>query len=193
MKKKMKQKYIPSKNSRENIRVKIEDLNEKGEGIAFHNKLKINVKKALPGEDVLVRYMPDRPRKDRIRLLEILSPSALRTQPPCQYFEQCGGCQLQHVRYKKQLEFKQNWLKQLLLSYPQLKQTAVDQVMGMPQPASYRNKTQMPFQKRDEKIIYGLYQKGTHEVTPIDYCLVENKDANRALQIIREWAEHYRI
>ncbi len=175
------------------LRLKIEDLNERGEGVAYYNKLKLNIRKALPGETVLVRYDPRRPRKDRLQLLRILEPSPLRVQPPCPYFEECGGCHLQHLQYTRQLEVKRRNIQRLLLAYPALRGIRVETVEGMPEPTFYRNKTQMPFVEQGGEVVYGLFRKGTHEVIPVDTCLVESKDANRALQIVRDWARKYRI
>ncbi len=189
---KKKKKEKPKKRSKK-IRLKIEDLNEKGDGIAFYKHLKISVKKTLPGEEVLVEYLPNRPRKDRIQLLKILDKSPFRTEPLCPYFEECGGCHLQHIAYAEQLELKKKWIERLLLAYPALKHIHVQPVEGMPEARNYRNKTQMPFQNNLAGLVYGLYRKGTHEVTPIDYCLVETRDANRALQIIKNWAEIHNI
>lgn len=186
---------------RNKLKVKIEDLNEAGEGVAFYKKLKINVEKTLPGEEVLIEYHRERPRKDRIRLLKILEPSPHRREAPCPYFRECGGCQLQHLEYSRQLLFKQQQIQRLLLAYPALKHIIVHPPEGMPEPFYYRNKTQMPFKFIDSpasggqqgNAIFGLFRAGTHEVIPIEQCLVESRDANRALQIIRDWANRFRI
>lgn len=175
------------------FKVKIEDLNEKGDGIAYYQGKKINVRKTLPGEEAFVAYLPGRPRKDRIHLVKRLSDSPQRVQPPCPYFMDCGGCHLQHLQYENQLLQKEKLIKKLLLPYPELKKIAVQPVAGMPRPFHYRNKTQMPFQRSADRIVYGLYRKGTHELLPIDTCPVESKDANRALQIIKDWAVRFNI
>jgi len=177
----------------DNLVLKIEDLNDYGNGVAFLDKQKITVKKTLPGEEVLVRYLPHRPRKDRIRLLKILEISPVRVEPPCPYYLECGGCHLQHLPYEKQLDFKKSWLQRLLLPYPDLKPIRIEPVTGMKEALHYRNKTQMPFREINGQVVYGLYRQGTHEIVPVDYCLVENNDANRALQIVREWANQYNI
>ncbi len=186
-------KRAPSEKISRFIRVKIEDLNESGDGVAFYQKKKLTIKKTLPGEEVLVTYNPDRPRKARIELKRILVTAPDRVTPPCPYFEDCGGCHLQHLNYSRQLTFKQQVIQRQLLAYPELKSIHVAPVVGMPEPKHYRNKTQMPFQRMGEAIHYGLYRRGTHELIPMDFCLVESKDANRALQIVRDWARQYQI
>ncbi len=175
------------------IRVKIEDLNERAEGVAFYKTHKLSVKKVLPGEKVVLTYHPDNPPKDRIRLDEIVEPSPTRVEPPCPYFEECGACHVQHMEYGEQLRFKENLLKRLRLSSPLLRSLQVEPVVGMPEPSHYRNKTQMPFENQDGSMVYGLYRKGTHDIIPINYCLVENKDANQVLQTVKDWAELHSI
>ncbi len=175
------------------IRLEIKSLNENGEGVGFYRNYKLSVEKTLPGEEVIVRYLPQQPRKNRIQLQAIVKKSPLRIEPPCPYFSDCGGCQLQHVAYPTQLEFKKQFIQQLLSQYPSLREIIVDDVVPMPGETHFRNKTQLPFQKRDQKVFYGLYRKGTHEIIPVEHCLVESRDANRVLEIVKEWAEQYQI
>ncbi|RMD64687.1 23S rRNA (uracil(1939)-C(5))-methyltransferase RlmD, partial [Candidatus Parcubacteria bacterium] len=173
--------------------VKVESLNEKGEGVAYREGRKLNLPKTLPGEEVICQYHPERPRKDRLQVLKITEASPTRVEPPCRFFEDCGGCHLQHLDYAQQLRFKQNLIKKQLLAFPELKGIEVHPVVGMEEPFHYRNKCQLPFQQQGDELVYGLYRSGTHEVIPIDYCLVENRDANRVAQIVREWAIQFQI
>lgn len=173
--------------------LKIEDLNDEGAGVGFRNKRKIAVPKTLPGERVVIEFVPDLPRKQRIHLLKVLEPSSSRQVPPCPYFSECGGCHLQHLSYAEQLRFKQQVIKKQLLGYPALRGIRVHPVVGVSDPLHYRNKCQMPFQKSGNKVVYGLFRSGTHEVLPIEECLVESRDANQALHIVRNWAEWFKI
>jgi 23S rRNA (uracil1939-C5)-methyltransferase len=81
----------------------------------------------------------------------------------------------------------------LLSNFPGLQSIQALPVWPMPGETYYRCKTQLPFQQKDQAVVYGLYQQGTHKITPIDHCLVESRDANRALVIIKDWAEDYKI
>lgn len=185
-------KYSPDEIPKK-IQVSIKNLNENGDGVAYYKKLKITIQKVLPGEAVEIRYHKDRPRKDRIKLVRIVKESPYRIQPPCSYFEECGGCHLQHLDYKIQLDFKKNMINDLQISFPRLKRMDIAPVLEMPGPRHYRNKTQMPFKKINNMVKFGLFKKGTHKITPIETCLIENKDAIRALQIIRDWASIFHI
>jgi len=64
------------------------------------------IRGALPGEKVEVKL--GQRKKDYAfgDVLQILSPSPYRVDPPCAYFGDCGGCQLQHAAYPYQLDMK---------------------------------------------------------------------------------------
>jgi 23S rRNA (uracil1939-C5)-methyltransferase len=186
-------KKTPSRSSGKDMVLTIKTLNSRGEGIGFFKKYKIGVEKTLPGEKVRVRYLPNRPRKDRIQLQEILKTSPLRVTPPCPYFNYCGGCQLQHLPYSEQLKFKQQCIRQALKAAGIPNDIQIHPAEPMPVETRYRNKTQMPFGNRKNQVIYGLYHHGTHDLIDINYCLVESIDANQALQIVKQWAGKYYI
>ncbi|WP_420455094.1 23S rRNA (uracil(1939)-C(5))-methyltransferase RlmD [Rubrivirga sp.] len=61
---------------------------------------------AVPGDRVRARVFKRKKGFAEARLLEVLDPSDLRTEPRCEYFEACGGCKWQHVQYPAQLAMK---------------------------------------------------------------------------------------
>ena len=61
---------------------------------------------AVPGDRVRARVIKRKKGFAEARLLEVLEPSPLRTEPRCEYFDACGGCKWQHVGYPAQLEMK---------------------------------------------------------------------------------------
>lgn len=77
-----------------------------GEGAAVGGGFVVFVAGAVPGDRVRARVMKRKKGFAEARLLEVLEPSPLRTEPRCEYFESCGGCKWQHVQYPAQLEMK---------------------------------------------------------------------------------------
>ncbi|WP_412060535.1 23S rRNA (uracil(1939)-C(5))-methyltransferase RlmD [Rubrivirga sp. IMCC45206] len=61
---------------------------------------------AVPGDRVRARVIKRKKGFAEARLLEVLEPSTLRTEPRCEYFDACGGCKWQHVQYPAQLAMK---------------------------------------------------------------------------------------
>lgn len=81
-------------------------LDHEGRGIARIGGKAVFVDGALPGEEVRLQRTARRRRHDEARLIEVLRASPDRVTPRCAHFGVCGGCSLQHLDYRKQLEAK---------------------------------------------------------------------------------------
>ncbi|WP_299978357.1 23S rRNA (uracil(1939)-C(5))-methyltransferase RlmD [uncultured Pseudoteredinibacter sp.] len=86
-------------------------LDDEGNGIAkapiggLNQTTDIKIPFSLPGERCLVNYVEG---SDSAELVELVRHSQQRQEPPCEHFAHCGGCQLQHMTYSRQLEFKRD-------------------------------------------------------------------------------------
>lgn len=85
----------------------IVDLSHDGRGVSELSGKTVFVPGALPGERVLLKTRKHRRRYQEAELVEIVEPSRNRVVPPCEYFGRCGGCALQHLGYRSQIEFKE--------------------------------------------------------------------------------------
>ncbi|MGZ7246402.1 23S rRNA (uracil(1939)-C(5))-methyltransferase RlmD, partial [Streptococcus pyogenes] len=83
--------------------------------------------------------------------LEVNKASKFRVEPACDIYEACGGCQIMHLRYDKQLDFKADLLRQALKKYQPagFEEYDIRPTLGMPEPRYYRGKLQ--FQTRSFK------------------------------------------
>lgn len=106
----------------------------------------------------------------------------------CPNYKKCGGCQLQNMTYEKQLSFKQVKVIRLLGRF-----CHVDEIIGMDEPYHYRNKVQAAFGMKNGKIISGVYQSSTHNIVPVDDCLIEDVIADKIIVTIRKLAESFKI
>ena len=77
-----------------------------GEGIAKVEGYPIFIEGALVGEKVKVKIVKVKKNYAYGKLLEIIEESEEREEPKCSNFKRCGGCSIQHMNYKKQLDFK---------------------------------------------------------------------------------------
>mgnify|MGYP000986524513 CR=1 FL=1 len=107
----------------------------------------------------------------------------------CPVIKKCGGCQLQHLSYAKQLEEKQRQVSMLLGKF-----CNVENIMGMENPYFYRNKVHAVFDT-DKKgtVISGVYEAGSHRVVPIDSCLIEDQRADKIIATIRGMLKSFKI
>lgn len=106
----------------------------------------------------------------------------------CPHRKKCGGCQLQNLTYEKQLSFKQVKLIKLLGKYHH-----VNEIIGMEHPYHYRNKVQAAFGEKKGEIISGVYQSSTHNIVPVDSCLIEDEKADEIIVTIRKLLKSFKL
>ena len=142
-----------------------------GEALGRHGGKVIFVPYAIPGETVRVQVVEEKARWARARLLEVLEPSPDRVAPPCPYFGpgRCGGCQWQHIAYPRQLALKQEIVRDQLTRLGHLDDPPVRPTRAVGQPWGYRNHVQFAV---DPQGHIGFYAAGSHQVIPVDRCLL---------------------
>ncbi len=135
-----------------------------------------------------------------------------KQQSKCAVSQQCGACTAIDTPYEKQLEEKQAQIVEL---FDELagEDCALHPICGMSEPYHYRNKVISPYApgKRlgdtqgkgrassknargkhgarrgaRHEILCGMYAKGTHRIIDSSCCLLENKEAKRIIQTIKQ-------
>ncbi|MED5020950.1 TRAM domain-containing protein, partial [Paenibacillus chibensis] len=81
-------------------------MNHDGEGVGRAEGYTLFVAGALPGEKVRVKVLKTKKQYGYAKLLELVEASPDRIAAPCPIYDQCGGCQLQHMDYAAQLAWK---------------------------------------------------------------------------------------
>ena len=151
------------------MRVQIDALAYGGRGVSRSGGKVCFVQGALPGEEVLVRVVKDTPKYSEAVALDIVKRSCDRIEPVCPYFGSCGGCQLQHLSYDKELLYKESQVKELFrriagieLNEEFLDITASDEEYG------YRTSVTLHKGKKG----YGYYKEASHQIVEIAKCPV---------------------
>jgi len=124
------------------------DLADKGHGVARHEGQVIFVKNGVPGDKVSVKISH---KRKGVRYGEIIGfsvPSGARTEPFCQHYGICGGCQYQHIHYSAQLQFKQNEVLQAFRRIGGFLSPPVLPVIASEKQQYYRNKLEFTFSAR---------------------------------------------
>ena len=177
------------------VTVKIEDIGTDGEGIGKTDGFTLFVKDAVIGDLVEAKILKSKKHYAYARLEKVITPSPFRTEPKCPYHRQCGGCQIQALSYEKQLEFKQNKIRNNLVRIGGFAEEFVDSVMepivGMEEPYHYRNKAQYPVgTDKEGNIVTGFYAGRTHSIIANTKCYLgaeENEGIlNAVLDYMRE-------
>lgn len=157
----------------------IKRLGINGEGVGFFKRTVVFVPGALPKEEITAEITKVFPNRAEAKIKRLRRKSAERVTPPCPVYEKCGGCQLQHLSYKGQLQEKRDVVVQAFERYTKNNGVTVNHVIGMEDPWDYRNKSQLQVKKQKGKVIAGLYGAGSHELVELTNCLVQHPETNR--------------
>lgn len=179
----------------QSISLKIKRLGINGEGIGYYKKAIVFVPGALPKEDISAKITKVAPRFVEAQLTKIIKSAPERVVPPCPVYEECGGCQLQHLAYPAQLTFKKDLLKQALNKFKprNFEKYPLRKTIGMKNPWNYRNKAQFQLRKIDGEIEAGLYQADSHHLVPIDDCLVQQPATTKVMNALVELLNKYQL
>jgi 23S rRNA (uracil1939-C5)-methyltransferase len=163
---------------RDVIEATVDGFTHGGEGVARVEGKAVFVPGALPGERIRMRVVDDRKRWARAELLAVLDASPDRVEPPCPYVPACGGCDLQHVSPAGQRRLKTRVVREQLVRLGGIADPPVDDCSEVGPATGYRTHAQL-HAVPDGRL--GFHRAGTHEVVPVDRCLVLT-DATQAVR-----------
>jgi 23S rRNA (uracil1939-C5)-methyltransferase len=156
----------------------------------------LHVPAGLPGEQVtiVVEAAPVppkgkrhrrrwKPRLPRVEITEIHQASPLRTAAPCPVFGTCGGCQLQHMQYAAQLEWKRSIVQQLLRDTGGFDDPPLLETVPCDDPWHYRNHMRFSVNRGGQ---LGLTARGTHRVLPLTFCPIAHEQINRVISALSQ-------
>ena len=164
------------------MQAEIFDYGMNGEGVAKIDGKIFLIDNALIGETVDIEIVEENSNYSLARAKNVLKPSNNRTNPPCPYFSECGGCDIQHLNYEEQLNFKQNLIKKTIKKICNL-EVDVENTVACLTEFGYRNKISLNLNKN--KI--GFYKRNSKEIININQCLIANENLNKILKIIKKY------
>lgn len=180
------------------LTVKIEDMNNEGEGIGRADGFTLFVKDTVIGDVAEVKIMKAKKHYAYARLEKLLTPSPHRVEPVCPTYRQCGGCQLQMLSYEQQLAFKQRKVRNDLIRIGGFDPDFVDGVMqpivGMDEPFHYRNKAQYPIgTDKEGSPVAGFYAGRTHSIIPNIRCSLGVRENEEILRVVLDHMKENKV
>ncbi|MGE6631652.1 23S rRNA (uracil(1939)-C(5))-methyltransferase RlmD [Bacillus sp. NPDC077027] len=175
--------------------VAFEDLTHEGAGVAKIEGFPIFVPNALPDEQGKIKVTRVKKGFAFGRLMELTKESKHRQEAPCPIYNQCGGCQIQHMSYEGQLFFKQKQVKDVLerIGKLDMSRVKVHPVLGMDDPWNYRNKAQVPIGEHEGGLVAGFYQQRTHEIIDMEKCLIQQSENDEVVQAVKDTCNAFGI
>ncbi|AIY10186.1 RNA methyltransferase [Paenibacillus polymyxa] len=189
-------------------------MNHDGEGVGRVEGFTLFVPGALPGEKVRVKVLKTKKQYGYAKLLDIAQSSPDRIAAPCAIYDQCGGCQIQHMSYEAQLSWKRQHIVDVLERIGKLsvatessEHTAeiladsadgnadrmsrvqgvlVHPTLGMGEPWRYRNKAQVPIGVTEGGLVGGFYARGSHRIVDMNTCLIQDERNDEVVARVKE-------
>lgn len=180
---------------KQRIPLKIKRMGINGEGIGFYKKTLVFVPGALKGEDIFCQITAVKRNFAQARLLTINKKSKFRVEPKCPIYQKCGGCQIMHLRYDKQLEFKDDLIAQSLKKFKPVgyEKFEIRHTLGMEVPYHYRAKLQFQTRFFKGNVKAGLFEEGSHRLVDIKDCLVQDELTQTIINRVTELLEKHHI
>lgn len=160
--------------------VKVLKMDHQGRGIAKVNDKTVFIYNALPDEVVDIRVIKENKKIMEAVVLKYIETSKKRINPICPYYLECGGCDLMHINYNDELEYKENKIRQIIEKFTTLPLQIIKPIVGNDN-ENYRNKTTFHV---DDKI--GYYSKKSFKIVDIDNCSIASKEINDILKKLKE-------
>ena len=166
--------------------VTITGYTSEGEGVARIDGQVVFVKSAIEGEVCEIRILRATKTVAWAKIESIISPSPHRIDPACPAFGPCGGCDFLHMDYNEELRHKHQRVVDALTRVGGL-DAPVRPIVAAEQQAHYRNKAIFAVGVDDTAPVTGFYRRRSHQIIPIETCLIQSEAANRAAAALREW------
>ena len=203
--------------------LEITDLTEEGQGVGKCDGLVFFVKGTVMGDLVEARILKVKKNYAYAKVEKLLKASPYRVTPLCPVAGKCGGCQLQHLSYEKELAWKEDRIAQSLIRIAGIPEEEVrkrgEGILGGVL-SRYRNKAQYPVQNkkgiREEKALggrvfeeekrgseneqtafdslgIGFYGFHSHRIIEAEDCLINSAENPLIINCIKDWAREYKV
>lgn len=174
--------------------VNITDFSSDGNGIAKIDGFTVFVPLSVPGDKAEILIVKTKSSHAYGKILKIITPSEHRVTPSCKAYKQCGGCVMLQADYTLQLKCKKAFVQNALTRIGGFKDITVQHIIGMENPYKYRNKMVFPFAKdKNGDIQYGFFRQRSHDLIPLDGCLLGDDINIRILEAVKKHMQKYNI
>mgnify|MGYP004521979137 CR=1 FL=1 len=166
----------------------VEGYTSEGLGVARIDGQAVFVHRALRGEDCDVLILKVLKNAAFGKAVKVFAPSPHRTEPDCPYYGRCGGCDFRHMDRAEELDAKRQRVQDALRRIGGSAVT-VEGIDGG-EPLHYRNKSQYPVAAGGS---VGFYRARSHQVVPVERCLIQKPQADKAAQALRDYIRTYGV
>ena len=157
-----------------------------GQGIIRYNGFVIFIPYTVTGDIVRFRIVEEKKNFAIGELVEIVEASPLRIKPVCSYYGNCGGCQLQHVRYEEGLSFKRQWIEDSLQRIGGFKTIQVPHVISAKQQWHYRRRISLTLRPFEKTFQSGYIATNKASLVVVTHCPIFVEKEDKIVSIVQE-------
>ena len=175
---------------KQKLTVKVERLDSNGCGVAYIKNKPVFINGTLLSENVDIKVIDQKNKYTIAKLLTINKANQNRVTAKCQHFMLCGGCDIQHIEYSEQLNFKKNKIIELFSRSNIAKNVIASLPWQTPivsSPWGYRRKARIGVQfDKNSQATIGFRQKSTNQLIAIKSCPVLIEPAAEIFPLLKE-------
>lgn len=172
---------------------KIESVTSEGMGVSHIDGFCVFISGTVDGDVVKALVLKVKTGYAYAKVTKIITPSSYRVNSPCPAFSKCGGCQLMHINYEKQLDIKKDIIENALKRIGKL-DVSVNEMIGSSNQFRYRNKMIFPIGiDKNGKKICGFYRERSHDIVELDDCLLGDEIISKIIDAVMKFIEKYKI
>ena len=175
----------------EELELTIDSLAYGGNGVARLDGFVVFVRRGLPGDTVRARVTKVKRGYAEATTTELLAPSPERTDAPCKhYYEGCGGCRFQDLRYESQVAAKEAQVRDALVRIGGIADPPLEPIVPAEEQFHYRNKLEYSFTHTQRGAALGFHRAGRwDEVLDVERCWLTTELGNAIRDAVRDWAQ----
>lgn len=166
--------------------------NSEGMGVAHIHDRAVFIKDAIVGETWEVLILKVTAGAVYAKGIELLTPSPARITPACPVAGKCGGCVLMHMDYAEELNFKLDKVNHALRRIGG-SDFVIDEIIASDEEFRYRNKGITAVGKQNGTLCAGFYRQRSHDIIPVQDCLLQSEIANRINTAVLNWMNAHNI
>ncbi|EKT54206.1 23S rRNA (uracil(1939)-C(5))-methyltransferase RlmD [Providencia sneebia] len=191
----MAQFYSPNRRTiqRRQVTVTIDSLDAAGQGVARSDGKTIFVAGVLPGEEARIELVEEKRHFAKAKVVKRLTTSVQRVKPHCRYFNQCGGCQQQHVDIDLQRTSKANALQHMMLRETGVRKEATPVICGESYGYRRRARLGLQYQAKNKYLVMGFRQEQSNTLVDIKHCPVLHQELDKLIAPLSDCLNQLKI
>lgn len=162
------------------LELRVEKLVAGGDGLGRYHGLPVFVSRSVPGDRLRVRVTDRRRDYLRAEIVSIEEAGGGRREPPCPHFTRCGGCDLQQIEDRLQVELKASAVHEALRRLGGIELPA-DLEVHAAEPFGYRLRTRVRVEPSAGGHAIGYREPKSWRMVQISACPVLTPELEAAV------------